>query len=69
MRALERSPDIQVEGLVIRRAAEGEKSEIDDSHFAKGRYNVYVLSDLPADFFPRISRSFSRMPCKPGRAS
>jgi uncharacterized membrane protein len=50
MRALERSPDIQVDGWVIRRAASGEKSEIDDARFAPGRYNVYVLSDLPADF-------------------
>ena len=52
MRAIERSPDIQVEGWVIRRRAEGEKSEIDDSYFAPGRYNVYVLSDLPAEFIP-----------------
>ena len=50
MRAIERSPDIQVEGWVIRRAPQGEKSEIDDSRFAQGRYNVYVLSDLPAEF-------------------
>jgi uncharacterized membrane protein len=50
MRALERSPDIQVEGWVIRRPPQGEKSEIDDSRFAAGRYNVYVLSDLPAEF-------------------
>ena len=52
MRAIERSPDIQVEGWVIRRPAEGEKGEIDDAFFAPGRYNVYVLSDLPADFLP-----------------
>ena len=52
MRAIERSPDIQVEGWVIRRPAEGDKSEIDDAYFAPGRYNVYVLSDLPAEFLP-----------------
>jgi hypothetical protein len=52
MRAIERSPDIQVEGWVIRRPAEGEKSEIDDSFFASGRFNVYVLSDLPASYLP-----------------
>ncbi|HEX3448497.1 MAG TPA: glutamine amidotransferase, partial [Isosphaeraceae bacterium] len=50
MRAIERSPDIQVEGVVIRRKAEGETGEIADAEFAQGRYNVYVLSDLPADF-------------------
>ena len=52
MRAIERSPDIQVEGWVIRRPPEGDKSEIDDAYFAPGRYNVYVLSDLPAEFLP-----------------
>jgi len=50
MRAIERSPDIQVEGVVIRRAAQGETSEIDDVEFTPGRYNVYILSDLPADY-------------------
>jgi hypothetical protein len=50
MRAIERSPDIQVEGWVIRRPPQGEKSEIDDARFAPGRYNVYVLSDLQAEY-------------------
>ena len=50
MRAIARSPDIQVEGWVIRSRPDGEKSEIDDARFTPGRYNVYVLSDLPADF-------------------
>ena len=52
MRAIERSPDIQVEGWVIRRPPVGETSEIDDARFAPGRYNVYVLSDLRADYLP-----------------
>ena len=50
MRSIMRSPDIQVEGLVIRRPAEGNASQIPDAEFTPGRYNVYVLSDLPADF-------------------
>jgi Putative glutamine amidotransferase/von Willebrand factor type A domain len=50
MRAIERSPDIQVEGMVIRRPAQGEKSEVDDAEFTPGRYNVYIFSDLPADY-------------------
>jgi uncharacterized membrane protein len=50
MRAIERSPDIQVEGFVIRRPAQGDAGEIVDAEFAPGRYNVYILSDLPADF-------------------
>ena len=35
---------------MIRRPAQGEKSEIDDAEFAPGKYNVYVFSDLPADY-------------------
>jgi uncharacterized membrane protein len=49
MRAIATSRDIQVEGVVIRSSAHGETSQIDDAEFARGRYNVYVLSDLPAD--------------------
>ncbi len=50
MRSIMTSRDIQVEGVVIRKPAQGEQSEItDDGEFAPGRYNVYVLSDLPAD--------------------
>jgi uncharacterized membrane protein len=49
MRAIATSRDIQVEGVVIRSSARGDTSEIDDAEFARGRYNIYVLSDLPAD--------------------
>jgi uncharacterized membrane protein len=50
MRSIMRSPDIQVEGMVIRRAAQGDVGEIPDAEFTPERYNVFVLSDLPADF-------------------
>ena len=50
MRSIMTSPDIQVEGVVIRRPARGEASEVDDAEFAPGRYNIYVLSDLPAEY-------------------
>jgi uncharacterized membrane protein len=49
MRSIATSPDIQVEGVVMRRPARDESSEVDDAEFAPGRYNIYVLSDLPAD--------------------
>jgi len=49
-RAIGTSRDIQVEGAVIRRPAQGDVSEIDDAEFAPGKYNVYILSDLPADY-------------------
>ena len=48
-----RSPDIQVEGMVIRRPAQGDVGEIPDAEFTPERYNVFVLSDLPADFLTR----------------
>jgi uncharacterized membrane protein len=50
MRSISMAENIQVDGAVIRRPARGEASEIDDAEFAQGRYNVYVLSDLPADY-------------------
>jgi hypothetical protein len=49
-RAIGTSRDIQVEGVVIRKPAQGDVSEIDDGEFAPGKYNVYILSDLPAEF-------------------
>ena len=50
MRSISTAENIQVDGVVIRQPARGEASEIDDAEFAQGRYNVYVLSDLPADY-------------------
>jgi uncharacterized membrane protein len=50
MRSIMSSRDIQVETIVIRQRARGEAGEMDDAEFAPGRYNAYVLSDLPAEF-------------------
>ena len=50
MRSLGTSRDIQVEGILIRAPAQGEQGEVPDAEFAPGRYNVFVLSDLPADY-------------------
>jgi uncharacterized membrane protein len=52
-RSVATSRDIQVEGVVVRRPAVGEKGELDDAEFAVGKYNVYVLSDLPAEALTR----------------
>ena len=35
---------------MIKTPAEGDKGDIDDLEFAPGRYNVFVLSDLPANY-------------------
>jgi hypothetical protein len=51
MRAIATSPDIQVQGVVIKAPTQGESGAInDDAEFASGRYNVYILSDLPAEY-------------------
>ena len=49
-RSIMTSAAIQMEGVVIRRPAQGDKSEIDDAEFAPGKYNVYVFSNLAADY-------------------
>ncbi len=53
MRAIGRSPDILVEGALLHKPAEDGKGEIDDAEFTPGRYNVYILSDIAANFFTR----------------
>ncbi len=58
MRAIERSPDIQVEGWVIRRPAQGEKSEIDDAEFHAGPLQR-LCSLRPAGGFSDPQRSKS----------
>ncbi|WP_165223723.1 glutamine amidotransferase [Aquisphaera insulae] len=52
LRSTMTSQVIQVEGFVIRKPVQGDASEVDDAEFAPGKYNVYVLSDLPANFLP-----------------
>jgi hypothetical protein len=50
MRSIMTSQEIQVDGVVLRRPAAGESSQVEDAEFAPGRYNIYVLSDLPAEY-------------------
>jgi hypothetical protein len=52
-RSIAASPDIQADLKVVRRPA-GEESELSDDEFAPGRYNVYILGDLPADHLTRV---------------
>jgi uncharacterized membrane protein len=44
------SPDIQVDLKVVRRPAAEAAGVLDDALFVYPRYDVYILSDLPADF-------------------
>jgi len=57
MRSIGTSPDVQVDGIVIRRPAQRDSSEVPDSDFAPGRYNVYVFGDLPADYLTRTQQN------------
>jgi hypothetical protein len=54
-RAIAASPDIQADLKVVRRPS-GEKPELGDEEFAPGRYNVYILGDLRADYLSRIQQ-------------
>jgi len=49
MKAIKSSPDIEVDFLAVRRAAQGQTGEVEDDRFKPGRYNSFVLGDLPAD--------------------
>jgi hypothetical protein len=49
-RSIMQSMAIQMDGMVIRRRAEGDKSEVEDTVFAPGKYNAYVFCNLPADY-------------------
>jgi hypothetical protein len=52
-RAIAASPDIQADLKVLRRPA-GDTSELSDDEFAPGRYNVYIVGDLKADYLTRV---------------
>ena len=49
-RSILQSTAIQMDGIAIRRLAQGDKSEVDDAMFAPGKYNVYVFCNLAADY-------------------
>jgi uncharacterized membrane protein len=49
VRALDASPDIQADLRVVRTPARRSEGELSDDLFTRGRYDVYILSDLPAD--------------------
>ncbi|MGE5754975.1 MAG: glutamine amidotransferase [Planctomycetaceae bacterium] len=55
-RALAASPDIQAEFKQIRVPATEARSEVGDVEFVPGRYNVYILGDLPANYLTRLQR-------------
>jgi len=50
MRSIASSPDIQADLRIVRTPARRGAGELSDDDFTPGRYDVYILSDLPADF-------------------
>jgi uncharacterized membrane protein len=50
MRSIASSPDIQADLREIRGPVRAGVGELKDEEFAAGRYNVYIFSDLAADF-------------------
>ncbi|OJW07090.1 MAG: hypothetical protein BGO49_27965 [Planctomycetales bacterium 71-10] len=50
IRSIATSPDIEVNPKLISAPAVGDKGGIDDDEFNPGRYDVYILSDMAADF-------------------
>ena len=50
LRSVGASPDIQADLKILRKPAAGETGELTNEDFAQNKYDVYVLSDLPANF-------------------
>jgi uncharacterized membrane protein len=57
LRSVESSPDIQGESVVLRKPAEGGAGGLTDDAFAPNKYDVYVLSDLPANFLTPVQHA------------
>ena len=60
------SPDIQAEERVVRSPARRGVGELNDDDFTPGRYDVYVLSDLPADFLSPAQQALLVMSVQKG---
>jgi RNA polymerase sigma factor (sigma-70 family) len=48
-RALAEGPEIRMSAILMREPARDGKGQLEDNELKPGRYDVYVLSDLPAD--------------------
>lgn len=57
MRSIVTSPDIQGDLRIVRSAARRGEGELKDEDFAPGRYDVYILSDLPADYLTQTQQA------------
>ncbi|WZO99876.1 vWA domain-containing protein [Isosphaeraceae bacterium EP7] len=64
--ALARSQEIQIDPVLIRKPARGEVGEMENSEFAPGKYDVYILGDMPADFLTRTQKALLRSAVEKG---
>ena len=60
-RAVTSSPDIQGDVVVLRKPADNGVGELEDAVFAPGKYNVYILSDVPANFLTPKQQQLLKM--------
>jgi len=51
MREIDRSPDIQLDRLQVRYRGDTNRTKIDASWFEPGKYDVYIIGDVPAKVF------------------
>ncbi|CAN5709508.1 glutamine amidotransferase [soil metagenome] len=54
--SLDKAQEIQSELKVVLRPAQGGRGALSDEEFAPGRYDVYILGDLPADFLTPLQQ-------------
>jgi uncharacterized membrane protein len=53
IRALDPAGEIQVDLKVLREPAQGDQGKLSDAELAPGRYDVYILGDVPADYLTK----------------
>ena len=64
--ALDAADFIQTDYKVLREPAEGDRGNLDDTDFAPGRYDIYILGDLPANFLTQKQQLLLRRAAERG---
>jgi len=68
MRSIASSPDIEVQGKPITTPVVNGKGEMADEEFTPGRYDVFIVSDMPANFLTRDQQRLMADAVKSGAA-
>jgi hypothetical protein len=56
-RAIQTSPDIELDYVELHRPARGDTGDLEDDRFTPGRYDVYILGDISADFLTQTQHA------------